>query len=578
MGLLSPLEYEYTEREMVDVFAGYNHQLKIDAGEFYDMKNLSSTLYPLLSNRKKRGRVQTMTEPGGLLAKEYLAYVDDGTLYYDNEATPVTGLTAGDKQLVSMGAYIVIFPDKVYYNTDDATDYGSLDSVYTSTGNVKFRMCKMDGTEYATPTTSATAPESPENGDLWIDTSQTIHVLKQYSAATNEWTSIVTVYTKITFISEGEVPGLFKDNDGITISGAEADVNGEKVIYGVGQDSSNLDYIIVTGLLEQAVDQTTGTVKLERKSPDMDYVCECQNRLWGCKYGNNLNEIYCCALGDFKNWRQYMGLSTDSWTASVGTDGPWTGCINYLGMPIFFKENRMHKVSVSASGAHQLTDLPCRGVQQGSSKSLVVVNETLFYKNRAGVCAYQGGFPTTISAQFGEQMFSDAVAGSVGDKYYISMTDGTDWHLFVYDVRRGLWMREDNLHALSFAALGDELYCISADNGLLALNGSEGDLEPYVDWEAETGMLYYQMPDRKYVSRFNVRLFMEEGAELDIYMMYDSNGEWKRQGRIKKRGTNTVTVPIRPRRCDHCRIKLVGRGEVRIYSIAKILTYGSDVG
>ena len=578
MALLRPLDYEYTEREMVDVFGGYNHQLKIDAGEFYDMKNLSSSLYPLMSNRKKRGRVQTLTAPGGLLAKEHLAYVDDGTLYYNNEVTPVTGLAAGDKQLVSMGAYIVIFPDKKYYNTDDPTDYGSLEAVYTSTGNVKFRMCKKDGTEYDNATKSATAPEEPENGDLWIDISQTQHVLKQYSAATSEWTSIATVYTKITFISEGEVPGLFKEYDGITISGAEADVNGEKVIYGIGQDENNFDYIIVVGLLDEIVDQTTGFVKLERNTPDMDFVCECQNRLWGCKYGNNLNEIYCCALGDFKNWRQYMGLSTDSWTASVGTDGPWTGCVNYLGMPIFFKDNHMHKVGISATGAHQLTDMPCRGVQQGSSKSLVVVNETLLYKNRAGVCAYQGGFPSMISAQFGEQLFTDAVAGTVGDKYYISMTDGKQWYLLVYDVRRGLWIHEDDLHVTSFAALGDELYAISYDNGLLALNGTEGDLEPFVEWEAETGMLYYQMPDRKYVSRFNVRLFMEEGAELDIFMEYDSNGEWKRQGRIKKRGTNTVTVPIRPRRCDHCRIKIVGKGEVKLYSIAKILVYGSDVG
>ena len=108
--------------------------------------------------------------------------------------------------------------------------------------------------------------------------------------------------------------------------------------------------------------------------------------------------------------------------------------------------------------------------------------------------------------------------------------------------------------------------------------GSEGTPEPYVRWEAETGLMYYQHPDRKYVSRYNLRLFMEEGAELDVYMMYDSSGEWIRQGRIKIKGTRTVTLPIRPRRCDHLRMKLVGRGEVRLYSIARILTVGSDVG
>ena len=71
---------------------------------------------------------------------------------------------------------------------------------------------------------------------------------------------------------------------------------------------------------------------------------------------------------------------------------------------------------------------------------------------------------------------------------------------------------------------------------------------------------------------------MQEGAEIDVYMMYDSSGEWVRQGRIRMKGTRTVTLPIRPRRCDHLRMKLVGKGEVRLYAIARILTIGSDVG
>ena len=159
------------------------------------------------------------------------------------------------------------------------------------------------------------------------------------------------------------------------------------------------------------------------------------------------------------------------------------------------------------------------------------------------------------------------------------VTRGADgaWKLFVYDIRRNLWMREDELHAKAFAALGDELYCLTED-ALLSLTGSVGTKEPFVAWACETGMLAYQQPDRKYVSRFNFRLSMEEGAQLDVYLMYDSSGEWVRQGRIRMKGTRTVTLPIRPRRCDHLRIRLVGKGEVRLYSIAKILTMGSDVG
>ena len=44
-----------TSRDMVDVFKGYNHNLRIGAGEFYDMTNLTSDDYPVLSPRHQRG-------------------------------------------------------------------------------------------------------------------------------------------------------------------------------------------------------------------------------------------------------------------------------------------------------------------------------------------------------------------------------------------------------------------------------------------------------------------------------------------------------------------------------------------
>ncbi|MBR6352692.1 MAG: hypothetical protein IKS25_01100 [Oscillospiraceae bacterium] len=580
MGLLPTLGWEYSEREVTDTFAGYNRNLKIGDGEFFHTENLTSAYYPLLANRKKRGRVSVLTAPGGLLAKEKLAYVDNGTLYYDGAATAVTGLSGGEKQLVSMGAYIVIFPDKRYCNTADPTDHGSLDASYTSTGSVSFSPCRQDGSAYPAPAVSASEPASPANGDLWIDTSKDTHVIKQWASASCDWIEIPTVYTKITFISCGEIPALFKESDGVTISGAGADaVNGDKVLCSLGGDENTFDYVVVAGLLEQAVTQSSGYVKIERRAPDLDYVVECRNRLWGCRYGDGLNEIYCCALGDFKNWRQYMGLSTDSWTASVGSDGPWTGAVSFMGYPMFFKENRIHRVSIAANGAHQITDTACRGVQPGSGKSLQVVNETLFYKSRSDICIYQGGFPKSISEPLGELPFYNAAAGAIGDRYYISMQDGGgEWSLFVYDSKRGFWMREDALRVRDFAQLGDELYAISGENELLALQGTVGTKEPYVRWQAETGLMYYQYPDRKYVQRYNLRLYMEEGAEADVYLMYDSSGEWIRQGRIKMKGTRTVTLPIRPRRCDHLRMKIAGKGEVRLYSIARILTTGSDVG
>ncbi|MBP5720420.1 MAG: hypothetical protein J6W82_05090 [Bacteroidales bacterium] len=570
-----------TSRIVTDVFRGYSHNPKIADGEMYDTTNLSTDYYPLLASRKPRGIAKTLSDPGGLIEKDSLCYVDNGTLYVNDLATGLTGLSSGDKQLVSMGAYIVIFPDKKYYNTENSADYGSLEASWTLTGSVTYAPCDVDGNVYENVEVSTVAPDDPTNGTYWINPAD--GTMQVYSESVGTWTEVATVYTKVSFSSQGQIPTMFQEGDGVEISGLEYDdLNGTKYLYGVGGASGTTDdYIVLIGLVNGSA-TVSNTVSIQRKLPTLDFVIECQNRLWGCYYGYSngqvLNEIYCSALGDFRNWRQYQGLSTDSWTASVGSDGQWTGAVNYLGHPTFFKENRIHTVTISAQGAHRIDETVCRGVQKGSGKSLQVVGETLYYKSRTDVCAWQGGFPTGVSAALGDQTFSDAVGGSFGTKYYLSMKDsGSHWHLFVYDTVKGLWLREDNLHALCFAKVRDELWCMSADKKLIAMYGSTGTAETTVSWAMETGILYYEYPDNKYLFRYDIRLNMAQNATAKIYMEYDSSGTWIESGTISRTGTGTVVVPIRPRRCDHLRMKLAGTGSVKIFSVARTLEVGSDV-
>ena len=619
-----------TTRMTTDTFAGYDHKMKIPDGEWYDTKNLTSMRYPMFSPRPKRGTLGNLAETytqkayavddfcihdsklyqcstaitvaeawnaehwtqktnqfanlQAIIAKDALYWVDSGTLYANGYVTGLTGLqTAQETQLVSMGAYICIFPDKKYINTMDLTDFGNMGASWNYTGAVTYTMCHQDGTIYGNVTKGATEPENPSNGQIWIDTSSG-KTVKEYSIYTKTWTVLETVYTRVDFNTNGQVSAAFKEYDGVQITGMyeddTSDLNGSKILYAVGTESSH-DYIVLVGIQETQKQVPSATITISRVIPDMDFVCEAQNRLWGCFYGNdgtkNINEVYCCALGDFKNWEQYLGVSTDSWRASRGSDGPWTGCVNSLGTPTFFKENVIHPISVSPVGAHQIGDIPARGVQEGSHGSLAVVNETLYYKARSGVMAYQGGMPAEVGDALGEEKYYNAVAGVFGSRYYISMKDMANaWHFFCYDAARGIWMREDNLHAEGFARWGDELY-VKSGNQIIALNGTDGEQEAYVDWYAETGVQYYSYPDRKYISRYNVRLNMARDAKLKIFIEYDSSGIWEYSGSVKLPNTGTNTIPIRPRRCDHMRLRLEGRGDVRIFSIARILEQGSDV-
>ena len=594
------LEEQKSSRDLIDSFRGYNHNLRISDNEFYDMKNLTSTHYPILSPRGKRGVYVEASNPQGLIAKDALCYVD-GRYFCMNEHKVDMGLSGSPKQLVSMGAYVIIMPDKQYINTLDLTDFGNIEASYTTVEGVSasYEMCKLDGTSYTGTDENGnkeviykglSAPSDPEDRQLWIDMSSTPHMLKQYSKTSELWVQIATTYIKI---SAPNIASAFKQYDAVKITGFPADVPQLNELEGntfplweVYHDEDNNgtnDYIVIVGILDEAVTKQTN-LRIERAMPTMDFIIESGNRLWGCHYGvatngEVVNEIYASKLGDFKNWNCFMGISTDSYVASVGSDGVFTGAIAHLGYPLFFKENYLHKVYGNYPANYQVQTNACRGVQEGSDKSLAIVNEVLYYKSRNAVCAYDGSLPTEISYALGDISYFDAVAGSHGNKYYISMRDPSDqWSLFAYDTSKGMWHKEDDLHAKAFCSCRNDLYfLVDGDTNIRTINGSGTKDEEPVEWMAETGTLGIYTPDRKYVSRLNVRMSLDLGTRVYFYAQYDSSGEWEHLFTMTGTSLRSFAVPIRPKRCDHMRIRIVGKGDAKIYSIAKTIEQGSDI-
>ena len=330
-------------------FTGLDRRPRTSDGAFLAMGNMTGEPWPLLSSRKKRGVVAEIQQPLGLKAMEELAWIDGSTLYYHREATPINNLSLDadmlPKQMVSMGAYLLIFPDGAYYNTANPMDYGNLNRMYQSPagGTVSYTLCDLDGTAYTGWTLGDTAPANPQDGALWMDSSGGADVLNVYGDG--EWTAVTTVYVKIS------APGIgagIADGDSVTVSGVE---------YGGQEEATREQYqllnsthiiqraeenaLVVIGIIDRVYTQT-GRIRADRKSPRMDFVIECNNRLWGCRHGMQdgemVNEIYASALGDFKNWKKFDGTTQDSYAVGVGSDGPFTAAVCSKNRPYFFME------------------------------------------------------------------------------------------------------------------------------------------------------------------------------------------------------------------------------------------------
>lgn len=610
----STLKETQNDSNTVDAFGGLNHNLKASDSEFYDMKNMTSDNSPILSPRRKRGTYvyadDTDHKINGIVAKDVFCYVDGTRLFIDNKLVDDFELEDSHKSFVNIGAYLIIMPDKKFINTKDLEDKGDIESTFETSGTVTYTMCQVDGTAYENVTVSATAPSSPKNMAYWIDTSSTPHVLKQYSSTSAMWVDVATTYVKI---AAKDIAKDFSQYDGVKLTGIDEaieqlkDLEGQtSSLYEVHRDEDNDgngDYIVVVGLLDQVKTQTT-PLKIQRLMPIMDFIIESGNRLWGCRYGedingNVVNEIYASKLGDFKNWNSFMGISTDSYTASCGTDGEWTGAITHMGYPLFFKENYLHKVYGNYPANYQIQATECRGVQKGAGKSLAILNEDLIYKSRTGICSYDGSLPIEISSAFGTVKYSatdtdehgnviGAVAGTNAKKYFISMKSEEDnkWYLLVYDSEYGLWHKEDETRVDAFASLDGEMCFLDHQNHQIkTVFGSGIEDKDDVNWMLETGIVGTSvrsgryntpLPGKKYISQMIIRLSLGIGSRASFYIQYDSVGEWEHISSLVGTSLKSFAVPVRPKRCDHFRLRIVGNGDAKIYSITRNIEKGSE--
>lgn len=517
-------------RRQVIEFKGYSNAPVIADGEMREMKNLSSDLYPVLTQRKPRGLYSDkITQPYNILAwKEKLAYVDGKTFYYGGERKGALD-SEGEKVLAPINNKICIWPDKICYNlvTDKMEPLGAA-----------FETGTLDSGAYIGVTTNTLTIPSADFGDFAADDAV---ILTGFTTCKDN-----NISAKIVKIEANVI--TFPDNS-FTIPDA---------------DKASGTY------------KEYGNVKIDRPVPDMDFVVESNNRLWGCKG----NSIYSCKLGDPKNWNDFSSISNASYAVDVGTDGDFTGVTAYPTHIAFFKEDYIHRLfGNNKPSTYQVDTIRGLGLQKGCHKSIQAVDGVVYYKSREGIVAYDGTYPVLITQNF-KHKYSEAVAGTDLMKYYVSMKreDGA-WDFFVYDLNRHLWHQEDNTHASMFTFLSGRLIYIDAGINKVYVINAEQDIIPedaQIEWSATFGDYDEYLENKKIYSRIQMRFEMENHAELTVLISAD-NGPWERISHLYTDKQRTMYLPIVPRRCDKFKLRLDGKGRTKIESIVRLCRQGSGI-
>ncbi len=483
-------------------------------------------LYPLASTRRERVISRVVDSPYGIAGHDGVYYVSGGG-FYDasvSDDEPVGEVSEGVKQFAFHGNRLIIFPDKAYYDTV-AHEFGSLEAVWS--GEASF--------------TDGTYMEEPAEG-----------------------CRIVTSGTAFPFNA----------GDAVTIEGAGNEENNVTlIIREISKDKKSL------GFYENSfTTANTQTLKISRTVPDMDFICENENRLWGCKG----DTIYASKLGDPFNFNVFDGLASDSFSVDVGSAGDFTACFSYGGYSIFFKEDYIYKVYGDKPTNFQAMASATLGVMKGSSGSIAIAGEALYYLSRVGVMVYTGGIPSNIAAPFGNAHYSDAVGGSDGVRYYISMRDTASgaYSLFCYDTRYRDWWREDDTQAVGFAYY-DGLRMLSSDGKMYRI-GAYRDAEDGEEREgAFDSMLEFfditeSSSDKKYVCKVQLRVMLSEGASVKVSMSFD-DGPYNEVKTLTDDGKHSYYLPCVLHRCDYYRIKLEGVGQWKLCSLTREYSPGSEM-
>lgn len=551
-------------------------------GEWEYTQNVDAALAPMITRREKRVLVGRLEKPNGLIATDKLAFVD-GTKFYYN------GFYYGDvedshKQMVAMGSRICIFPDKAIFDTQTYS-FSRMEQKNKTTGEVTVELAQADGTPYGEYVAGDTAPEEPEAGQMWLDTSGSPAVMKTWAETTEMWVEEATTYVCVK--AEGIGVGL-KPDDAVSVQGIlGAGLDGDWILSSAWDDE-----IVFTGIISEPLAQTE-PVTVHRSCPDMDFVVEWNNRLWGCS--SEAHEIYACALGDPTNWRQYPGLSTDSYAVTIGTPGDFTGAAVVHDSVVFTKENCIHKIYGTQPSNYQTEVDHYRGAERGSGASLVRVNELMYFKSVFDVCVYDGSVVSSISGKLGKEKYRNAVAGANDRRLYISMQDRSEaWHLLVYDTTTGLWVREDGVHALAFAQCQTETFMLTADGNVWALKAGEYSKDFYmlgsdymveateeadedIRWCLRTGELLSTLPNNKHVSKMQLLMELGAGASATVRIRRD-NEDWRTVLHITADGKKRHTLPIYPKRCDRLQIEIAGDGDMKLLGMSRMVEAGSEYG
>lgn len=613
-----------TKTQIQSTFSGLDCRESCARPFFADMQNLTGKKYPLLCVRDKRAELVSIsadskerqnvffTENGKITA---VSEVNDGFVCCDEAGVFVQGKKIEDcslesidtpRTVVGFGKNFYIAPDGKYVCEKDGVFsvtspegvFGEGASFFTAA------LCNEKGTLISPNYYCEEEPSSPTEAQSWINKAESPLCMYRYDAQNKKWIFECDIFVQI---FADAITLDFQKNDRAIISGFEDEaLNGEKTVLAVKSNA-----ILINAVPEDIFLKQTSGVSIKKIYPKLDFAVESANRIWGCRYGEGangefVNEIYASALGDPLRWYDFDGISTDSYCVSLGAPGEFTGAAVLSGEVYFFKENCIFRISGTDPSNFTLNTITAPGVEKGSHKSIVNLNEKLIYKSQSGIMIFDGSFPYSVSENLSDTHYKNAIAGGFDSKYVVAMqTDAGEQNLFVFDMNKGMWFKEYSLFVEYIINRKNCLYLIcesdtqntnSSGYYVYLFNssgiekacplfiGEKDESKSFlfipedddIEWFAQTGFSNKENGS-VFVRSLVFRLYLESGAYFKAEIKCHDDCEWKELCCIQSNKTQSYCLPVNTPKCDFYSLRFSGKGSCVLYSLSEKCEMASEV-
>lgn len=601
---------------LLTAFGGYVHGDNAGQASFFDMAELTADKYPLLSVRAPRAKWSVSPvsgifgENGDILPGEPVVSAAEANgrivfctrtrVFADGQELPDVQLPDGEHRIATFGRNFFVYPDGLYIEKKDTGGFTVKRTKYNVLyENVTVKICGEDGTLFAFDGYGAVLPEAPAQDERFLLTGDRVSYLYTYHDGWNDGEKAYIGLEKTgiglnAYVGETlKLRGILLDKELVSVHSRLAN-----------SLTADIRCRIPSLLLIHGGQLLYGAIRLCKDTPVLDLVCERNNRLWGCRYGddgsgNFVNELYACAQGDPTDWESLEGISTDSFRASLGCPGAFTGACALSGEMLFFKEDCIVRVSGGTPADFYVTSFPARGVEAGAENTLVLLNEKAFYKSASGVTVYDGALTTCISDDLGELSYESVCAGSENAKYYLKIRENGENALLVYDTKTGAWYRErDNENIRFFVKLSGRLFTICENGGTYSVwsaaapHGAAFDVfrftpptgaeYTYIEeepcrWFAVTGNMCAKYAGTKYIRSMSFRISAAEESEFSVAVRCNDEPFFREICTLNRVRPGLVTLRVNVPRCESFSMKLSGKGACTVHSVNVITQTASEV-